>query len=123
MVDLELPECRPLGVRKHPVHPWGQAWIRLFITCKKGYSLEGVNIIPFLFRYHIIAEIMQATTINNLKGIEKLNQEETNQPLKKDSQLRSRNLKRYINQCTVAKAQCEKRIKLLGTNMIVLVYL
>ena len=56
---------------------------------------------------------MQATTINNLKGIEKLSEKE-NQPLKKDSQLRSRNLKRYINQCTVAKSQCEKRIKLLG---------
>jgi sorting nexin-25 len=60
---------------------------------------------------------MQATTINNLRGIEKLGQEE-NQPLKKDSQLRSRNLKRYINQCTVAKAQCEKRIKLLGMKCI-----
>jgi len=56
---------------------------------------------------------MQATTINNLKGIEQMSKKE-NEPLKKDSQLRSRNLKRYINQCTVAKAQCEKRIKLLG---------
>lgn len=28
--------------------------------------------------------------------------------------LRARNMKRYINQLTVAKKQCEKRIKLLG---------
>lgn len=55
---------------------------------------------------------MQATTINNLKGIEK--QTQSDKSLNKDTQLRARNLKRYINQCTVAKAQCEKRIKLLG---------
>lgn len=58
---------------------------------------------------------MQATTINNLKGIDSLGQDEKqSKSLKKDAQLRSRNLKRYINQCTVAKGQCEKRIKLLG---------
>lgn len=28
--------------------------------------------------------------------------------------LRARNVKRYINQLTVAKKQCEKRIRLLG---------
>ena len=55
---------------------------------------------------------MQATTINNLKGIDK--QSQSDKSLNKDTQLRARNLKRYINQCTVAKAQCEKRIKLLG---------
>ena len=71
---------------------------------------------PQFNRYHIIAEIMQATTINNLKGIDSLGQGkgEGAKSLKKDAQLRSRNLKRYINQCTVAKGQCEKRIKLLG---------
>lgn len=55
---------------------------------------------------------MQATTINNLKGIDKKTQND--KPLNKDTQLRARNLKCYINQCTVAKAQCEKRIKQLG---------
>ena len=28
--------------------------------------------------------------------------------------LRARNMKRYINQLTVAKKQCEKRIRILG---------
>ena len=66
-------------------------------------------------RYHIIAEIMQATTINNLKGIDQFGQDDKQgKVLKKDAQLRARNLKRYINQCTVAKSQCERRIKLLG---------
>ena len=67
------------------------------------------------YRYHIIAEIMQATTINNLKGIDQFGQDDKQgKALKKDAQLRARNLKRYINQCTVAKSQCERRIKLLG---------
>ena len=66
-------------------------------------------------RYHIIAEIMQATTINNLKGIDQFGQDnKQGKAVKKDVQLRARNLKRYINQCTVAKSQCERRIKLLG---------
>ena len=58
---------------------------------------------------------MQATTINNLKGIDQFGQDDKQgKALKKDVQLRARNLKRYINQCTVAKSQCERRIKLLG---------
>ena len=58
---------------------------------------------------------MQATTINNLKGIDQFGQDDKQgKVLKKDAQLRARNLKRYINQCTVAKSQCERRIKLLG---------
>ena len=58
---------------------------------------------------------MQATTINNLKGIDQFGQDDKQgKALKKDAQLRARNLKRYINQCTVAKSQCERRIKLLG---------
>lgn len=58
---------------------------------------------------------MQATTINNLKGIDQFGQDDKQgKALKKDTQLRARNLKRYINQCTVAKSQCERRIKMLG---------
>lgn len=58
---------------------------------------------------------MQATTINNLKGIDQFGQDnKQGKAMKKDAQLRARNLKRYINQCTVAKSQCERRIKLLG---------
>ena len=72
-------------------------------------------LLSLFIRYHIIAEIMQATTINNLKGIDQFGQDDKQgKALKKDAQLRARNLKRYINQCTVAKSQCERRIKMLG---------
>lgn len=77
-----------------------------FLWCDK---LLGFHI----FRYHIIAEIMQATSIHNLKGLH-VDQAGQRQANNKGELLRARNLKRYINQCTVAKAQCEKRIKMLG---------
>ena len=56
---------------------------------------------------------MQATSIHNLKDLH-LDHAGHSQSHDKGEMLRARNLKRYINQCTVAKAQCEKRIKLLG---------
>ncbi|XP_077984333.1 sorting nexin-25-like [Glandiceps talaboti] len=67
-------------------------------------------------RYHIMTEIMQATTIENLKKERGLDTDKKGSPKGhgKGDLLKARNLKRYINQCTVSKAQCEKRIRLLG---------
>ncbi|XP_028515309.1 sorting nexin-25 [Exaiptasia diaphana] len=107
LIHLEAKEA--IAAKHKPRYAYAETYedfIRMINTCNSVETLKQM-------RYHIIAEIMQATTINNLKGIEKMSDKE-NEPLKKDSQLRSRNLKRYINQCTVAKSQCEKRIKLLG---------
>ena len=66
-------------------------------------------------RYHTIAEIMQATVIHNQKYTDTLDggSEKKNKKNKRDA-LRDRNLKRYINQCRVAKSQCEKKIRNLG---------
>lgn len=60
-------------------------------------------------RYKVIAEIMQAMTVENLK------QEQDfdgllSQINSKSYRLSTRNLARYINQCKVAKVTCEKRI-------------
>ncbi|KAL5255186.1 hypothetical protein ACHWQZ_G014577 [Mnemiopsis leidyi] len=60
-------------------------------------------------RYKVIAEIMQAMTVENLK------QEEDfdgllSQINSKSYRLSTRNLARYINECKVAKVTCEKRI-------------
>ncbi|KAK3892859.1 hypothetical protein Pcinc_003300 [Petrolisthes cinctipes] len=66
-------------------------------------------------RRNIINEIMQATAINNLKkakGVD-LSKESTPQGSGKGDLLQARNLKRYINQLTYAKAQCERRISVL----------
>ncbi|XP_050715248.1 sorting nexin-25-like isoform X2 [Eriocheir sinensis] len=68
-------------------------------------------------RRNIINEIMQATAINNLKKAKGLdvNKDSTPQGPGKGDLLQARNLKRYINQLTYAKAQCERRITVLKT--------
>ncbi|KAM9329335.1 sorting nexin-25 [Gastrophryne carolinensis] len=63
-------------------------------------------------RYQIVVEIIQATTIGSFPQMKRQKGKET--AAMKADLLRARNMKRYINQLTVAKKQCEKRIKLLG---------
>ncbi|XP_071480255.1 sorting nexin-25-like [Diadema antillarum] len=67
-------------------------------------------------RYHILTEIMHATVIEDFKQSRGTLEGEKGKAKgsKKGDLLKGRNLKRYINQCNVAKAQCEKRLKLLG---------
>lgn len=63
-------------------------------------------------RYQIVVEIIQATTISSFPQLKRHKGKET--AAMKADLLRARNMKRYINQLTVAKKQCEKRIKILG---------
>ncbi|XP_051506282.1 sorting nexin-25-like isoform X2 [Myxocyprinus asiaticus] len=66
-------------------------------------------------RYQIVVEIIQATTISSIPHLKRHKDSKGKEAaaLKADL-LRARNMKRYINQLTVAKKQCEKRIRLLG---------
>ncbi|KAI1301252.1 Sorting nexin-25 [Halotydeus destructor] len=74
-------------------------------------------------RYYIVNEIMQSTTINNLKkerGLDPSKEHSrafSNQSVKGDHLL-SRNLTRYINQLRFAKKLCESRIKALSANQV-----
>uniref|UniRef100_A0A7N6BMP4 Sorting nexin 25 n=1 Tax=Anabas testudineus TaxID=64144 RepID=A0A7N6BMP4_ANATE len=63
-------------------------------------------------RYQIVVEIIHATTISSLPQLKKQKGKES--AAMKADLLRARDMKRYINQLTVAKKQCEKRIRLLG---------
>ncbi|KAM4837327.1 sorting nexin-25 isoform 1-T1 [Thomomys bottae] len=63
-------------------------------------------------RYQIVVEIIQATTISSFPQLKRHKGKES--AAMKADLLRARNMKRYINQLTVAKKQCEKRIRLLG---------
>ncbi|XP_036155776.1 sorting nexin-25 isoform X2 [Myotis myotis] len=63
-------------------------------------------------RYQIVVEIIQATTISSFPQLKRQKGKET--AAMKADLLRARNMKRYINQLTVAKKQCEKRIRMLG---------
>ncbi|XP_069795722.1 sorting nexin-25 isoform X2 [Narcine bancroftii] len=66
-------------------------------------------------RYQIVVEIIQATTISSLPQMKKPKDSKGKESAAmKADLLRTRNMKRYINQLTVAKKQCEKRLKLLG---------
>ncbi|XP_074761926.1 sorting nexin-25 isoform X2 [Athene noctua] len=73
-------------------------------------DLKGANA-----RYQIVVEIVQATTISNIPQVKRQKDSKGKETAAmKADLLRARNVKRYINQLTVAKKQCEKRIKLLG---------
>ncbi|KAM5193666.1 sorting nexin-25 [Mantella aurantiaca] len=66
-------------------------------------------------RYQIVVEIIQATTIGSFPQMKRQKDSKGKETAAmKADLLRARNMKRYINQLTVAKKQCEKRIKLLG---------
>lgn len=58
------------------------------------------------FRYSIMTEIMQATTIQNLKKVKDAN-------IEKD-QFSSKKLRKYLGQLRYAKLQCENRLRNLG---------
>uniref|UniRef100_A0A8C4V930 Sorting nexin 25 n=1 Tax=Falco tinnunculus TaxID=100819 RepID=A0A8C4V930_FALTI len=73
-------------------------------------DLKGANT-----RYQIVVEIVQATTISNIPQVKRQKDSKGKETAAmKADLLRARNVKRYINQLTVAKKQCEKRIRLLG---------
>lgn len=67
-------------------------------------------------KYNIITQIMQATTINNWKKSQGISTDKASAPksMSKGDLLKARNLKTYINQLTVAKSTCEKRLNALG---------
>ncbi|XP_019377462.1 PREDICTED: sorting nexin-25 isoform X2 [Gavialis gangeticus] len=66
-------------------------------------------------RYQIVVEIVQATTISSFPQMKRQKDTKGKETAAmKADLLRARNVKRYINQLTVAKKKCEKRIRLLG---------
>lgn len=69
-------------------------------------------------RYNIVTEMMQATTIQNLKrarGIDPdIEKNTVSSGVGKTELLAARKLKAYISQLTFAKSQCEKRLSQLG---------
>ncbi|RLU16238.1 hypothetical protein DMN91_011998 [Ooceraea biroi] len=63
-------------------------------------------------RYNIVTEIMQATTIQNVKRAQGLDPESNT--LGNSDAVRARKLKRYISQLTYAKNTCECHMQTLG---------
>ncbi|CAK9801081.1 Sorting nexin-25 [Anthophora plagiata] len=65
-------------------------------------------------RYNIVTEIMQATTIQNVKRAQGLDTD--NNTFGKSDAIQARKLKRYISQLTYAKNTCECHMQSLGWN-------
>lgn len=65
-------------------------------------------------RYNIVTEIMQATTIQNIKRAQGLDPD--NNAFGKSDAIQARKLKRYISQLTYAKNTCECHMQSLGWN-------
>nr|XP_026696627.1 sorting nexin-25 isoform X2 [Ciona intestinalis] len=80
-------------------------FMKIITECKSVPVLRQI-------RYRIMTEIIHATTISGLKKDQ--SKAAKARSMDKGELLISRNLKRYINQCQVAKQQCEKKIRLLG---------
>ncbi|XP_078326313.1 sorting nexin-25-like isoform X2 [Crassostrea virginica] len=88
-----------------------EQFVKLIDRCE---DLETVKQI----RYNIMTEIIHATTIQNLKEEQntpdKFGEKGASKGISKGDLLKARNLKRYINQLTIAKVHSEKRIHALG---------
>nr|CAD7404520.1 unnamed protein product [Timema poppensis] len=67
----------------------------------------------FAHRYNIVTEIMQATTIHNMKRSKGLDLDILSPVTGKKDIMQGRQLKRYINQLSQAKGATEKRLKVL----------
>lgn len=63
-------------------------------------------------KYNIVTEIMQATTIQNVKRAQGLDPDNT--AFGKSDAAQARKLKRYISQLTYAKNTCECHMQSLG---------
>ncbi|XP_033631880.1 sorting nexin-25-like isoform X1 [Asterias rubens] len=93
--------------RKYAYAASYEEFIKLINLCNEIQELQQI-------RYHIITEIMHATMIQDLKKSRGPEADKSAKSRGKANLLRVRNLKRYINQCKVAKVQCERRLALLG---------
>ncbi|GIX94030.1 sorting nexin-25 [Caerostris extrusa] len=84
-------------------------FIKMIQECNDVVDLQRM-------RYYIATEIMQSTTMSNLKRLKGMdaNKEFVPQKTNKGDLLQSRNLNRYLNQLHFARDQCEKRLKTIG---------
>ncbi|XP_048774013.1 sorting nexin-25-like [Ostrea edulis] len=85
-----------------------EEFVKLIDKCEDIEHLKQI-------RYNVMMEIIHATTIQNIKKEQNIPGEKgPPRAMGKGDLLKARNLKRYINQLTIAKAHSEKRIHGLG---------
>ncbi|CAH2229707.1 jg2257 [Pararge aegeria aegeria] len=105
-------EVDAMHVRTHEYAKTFEDYIRLINNCNNVDTLKRL-------RYDIVTQIMQATTLQNIKRakgvdvdiIEKSNNQHN---VSRQQVADAKKLKRYIDQLTIAKAECEAALRKLG---------
>ncbi|XP_026313842.1 sorting nexin-25 [Hyposmocoma kahamanoa] len=104
-------EVDAMHLKTHEYAKTFEDYIRLINSCNNVDTLKRL-------RYDVVTQIMQATTLQNMKrakgvdvdAIEKTGHHNVSRQQIADA----KKLKRYINQLTIAKAECENALRKLG---------
>ncbi|XP_071038041.1 sorting nexin-25 isoform X1 [Parasteatoda tepidariorum] len=102
-----------LQAEKHrKLYAYAETYEDFIKMIQESFDIEDLR----RMRYYIATEIMQATTMSNLKRSKGIDADKEFKPQKtnKGDLLQARDLSRYLNQLQFAKAQCEKRLKGIG---------
>ncbi|KAF9408791.1 hypothetical protein HW555_011633 [Spodoptera exigua] len=104
-------EVDAMHVRTHEYAKTFEDYIRLINSCNNVDTLKRL-------RYDIVTQIMQATTLQNVKrakGVDiEVIEKSGSQNISRQQIADAKKLKRYINQLTIAKAECETALRKLG---------
>ncbi|XP_028171900.1 sorting nexin-25 isoform X1 [Ostrinia furnacalis] len=105
-------EVNAMHVRTHEYAKTFEDYIRLINNCNNVDTLKRL-------RYDIVTQIMQATTLQNVKRAKGVDIDAIEKPSSQHNVSRqqiadAKKLKRYISQLTIAKAECETALRKLG---------
>ncbi|CAG9563554.1 unnamed protein product [Danaus chrysippus] len=104
-------EVDAMHVRTHEYAKTFEDYIRLINNCNNVDTLKRL-------RYDIVTQIMQATTLQNVKRAKGIDidviEKGGNHNISRQQVSDARKLKRYIDQLTIAKDECEEALRRLG---------
>ncbi|XP_045763769.1 sorting nexin-25 [Maniola jurtina] len=105
-------EVDAMHVRTHEYAKTFEDYIRLINSCNNVDTLKRL-------RYDIVTQIMQATTLQNIKrakgiDIDMIEKSNNQHNVSRQQVTDAKKLKRYIDQLTIAKAECEAALWKLG---------
>ncbi|XP_063823534.1 sorting nexin-25 isoform X1 [Ostrinia nubilalis] len=105
-------EVNAMHVRTHEYAKTFEDYIRLINSCNNVDTLKRL-------RYDIVTQIMQATTLQNVKRAKGVDIDAIEKPsaqlnVSRQQIADAKKLKRYIGQLTIAKAECETALRKLG---------
>lgn len=105
-------EVNAMHIRTHEYAKTFEDYIRLINSCNNVDTLKRL-------RYDIVTQIMQATTLQNVKrakgiDLDAIEKSNTQHNISRQQITDAKKLQRYINQLTIAKAECETALRKMG---------